>query len=134
VLEDDQGTANSFTVDLTALGTYPEPHTGIFRTPRYMPPRVYLRLKLTTALSSGTSLFLDEVILAAMTELYAGGPLMAAFTGAKNFRVGDTAEITVLNNREGELHEWLHRLLNLGGSRILFPVASPGTFDDTLIA
>jgi hypothetical protein len=134
VLEDDQGNTNSFTVDLTALGTYPEPHTGIFRTPRHMPPRTYLRLKLTTALSSGSSLFLDEVILAPMTELYAGGPFVAAFTGAKNFRVGDTAVVTVLNNREGTLHEWLHRLLNLGASRILFPTASPSTFDDSLIA
>jgi hypothetical protein len=133
VIEDDEGNANSFTVDLTSLGTYPEPHTGIFRTPAFVPPRIYLRLKLTTPLSAGTSLFLDEVILTAMTELYTGGPFVAAFTGAKNFRVGDTAEITVLNNREGQLHEWLHRLLNLGGSRIVFPTDSTGTLDDSLI-
>jgi hypothetical protein len=133
-MEDDQGDANSFTIDLTAVGSYPEPYTGIFRTPRNMPPRAYLRLKLTTPISSGTSMFLDEVILTPMTELYTGGPLAAAFTGARNFRVGDTAVITVLNNREGQLHEWLHRLLNLGGSRILFPTADPGTFDDSLIA
>lgn len=133
-LEDEEGVANTFTIDLTALGTYPEPHTAVFRTPRIMPPLVYLRMKLTTALSSGTSLFVDELALVAMTELYAGGPRVAAFTGAKNFAVGDTATITVLNNREGELHEWFHRLLGLGGSRILFPVATPGTQPDTLIA
>jgi hypothetical protein len=91
-------------------------------------------MKLTTALSSGTSLFVDELALVAMTELYAGGPRVAAFTGARNFAVGDTATITVLNNREGELHEWFHRLLGLGGNRILFPVATPGTQPDTLIA
>ena len=132
-LDDDEGVANTFAIDLTSLGTYPEPHTAVFRTPRIMPPLVYLRLKLTTPLSSGTSLFVDELALVAMTELYAGGPRVAAFTGAKNFAVGDIAEITVLNNREGELHEWFHRLLGLGGNRTLFPVATPGTQPDTLI-
>lgn len=132
-LEDDEGNANSFEIDLTSLGTYPEPHTHVFRTPKIMPPRVYLRLQLSTALSAGTSVFLDEVVLTRMTELYAGGPLVAAFTGASNFVVSDKAEIVVTNGREGLMHEWLNRMLGLASSRILFPTGSPGSQPDTLI-
>jgi len=134
VLVDDMGTSNSFTIDLTALGTYPEPHTAVFRTPKIMPAQVYLRLRLSTAMTAGSSLFLDEVIMVRMTELYAGGPFAAAFTGAKNFELADQAVITVTNNREGSLHEWLNRLLNLAPNRLLFPTDSPGTQTDALIA
>lgn len=132
-IEDHEGNANSFEIDLTSLGTYPEPHTHIFRTPRTMPPRVYLRLQLSTALSAGTSVFLDEAVLVRMGELYAGGPLVAAFTGARNFELSDKAEIAVTNNREGLMHEWLNRMLGLASRRILFPTSSPGTQPDTLI-
>lgn len=133
-VEDDQGTANTFDIDLTAVGTYPEAQNDCFHTPSNMPPQVYLRLKLSTALSNTTSLFVDEVALVKMTELYAGGLFVAAFTGRTDFIIGDEATITVVNNREGALHEWLNRFLDLAGKRLMLPTAATGTQDDTLIA
>jgi hypothetical protein len=132
-LTDDQGNSNTFTVDLTAVGTYPESHYGCFHTPSVMPPLVYFRIRLTTALSAGTSLFIDEACLVPMTEMYAGGPYISAFTGRDDFEIGDEATITIVNNREGRLHEWLNRLLNLSGSRLMLPTAVAGTQPDTLI-
>lgn len=132
-LTDDEGNDNSFTVDLTSLTASPAAQNGCFHTPLNMPDQVYLRLRLTTALSTGSSLFVDECCLVAMTELYRGGLFVAAFSGSDDYQLEDYAEITVTNDREGSLHEWLHRFLDLGGKQILLPISSPGTQTDSLI-
>ena len=134
VLTDDEGNNNSFTVDCTGLTASPAAQNGCFHTPLNMPDRIYLRLRLTTALSAGSSLFVDECCLVAMTELYRGGLFMAAFSGPNDYHLEDYAEVTVANDRAGSLHEWLHRFLDLGGKQILFPVTDPtGTQTDALI-
>ena len=133
VLNDDEGNANSIAVDLTGLTGSLAAQGGCFHTPLTLPNQVYLRLRLSTALSSGTSLFVDELCLVAMTELYPGGLFAAAFAGPQNHAVEDYAEIAATNDRAGAMHEWLHRFLNLGAKRFLFPVANPGTQPDSLI-
>jgi hypothetical protein len=132
VIEDDQGTENKFTVDLTTLTTDPEAHNDSFHTPLNLPRAVYLRVKLTTPLSAGTSLFMDELCLSPMTRLYSGGPYIAAFSGAYEFEEGDYAEINVTNSRDGLIHEWLNRLLSLAQKDILLPVSYTPTQDDSL--
>jgi hypothetical protein len=134
VVADDEGTNNTTTLDLTALTTSHQASTVAFHTPSTMPAQVYLRLRLTTALSNGSSLFVDECCLVAMQELYTGGLWAAGFSGPEDFRVADYCEITVANDYGGELHTWLHRLLSLGNKRVLLPVASPGTQPDSLVA
>ena len=135
VVADDEGTNNTTTLDLTALTTSHQASTVAFHTPSTMPSQVYLRLRLTTALSSGSSLFVDECCLVAMQELYTGGLWAAGFSGPEDFRLEDYCEITVENDRAGSLHEWLHRLLGLGNKRILLPVGAPtGSQPDSLIA
>lgn len=131
---DDQGTNNTFSIDLTTLTTTHSAHNGCFHTPLAMPSQVYLRIRLTTALSAGSSLFLDELCLVAMQELYAGGLFAAGFSGPNDFQKGDYAELVVANDRGGALHEYLHRFLNFGGKRFMLPVDSPGTQPDSLIA
>jgi hypothetical protein len=134
-LADDQGENNTFSIDLTGLTTTHSAHNGCFHTPLALPSQVYLRIRLTTALSAGTSLFLDELCLVAMQELYAGGLWAAGFSGPNDFQKGDYAELVVANDRAGSLHEWLHRLLNFGGKRFLLPVeAAPATQPDSLIS
>ena len=106
-----------------------------FHTPSTMPAQVYLRLRLTTALSTGSSLFVDECCLVQMTELYNGGLFAAGFSGTEDFRLADYCEVTVANNLGGELHSWLNRLLNLANKRVLLPVGAPtGSLTDALIA
>jgi hypothetical protein len=135
VVADDEGTNNTFSIDLTGLTATHSAHNGCFHTPLVMPSQVYLRIRLTTALSSGSSAFLDELCLVAMQELYAGGLFAAAFSGPNDFQKEDYAEIVVTNDREGSLQEWLHRFFNLGGKRFLFPVeTAPATQPDSLIA
>lgn len=132
IIEDDQGAENKFTVDLTALDANPAANNGTFHTPTVMPRAVYLRVKITTPLSAGTSLFMDELCLSPMTRLYSGGPYIAAFSGAYEFEEGDYAEINVTNSRDGLIHEWLNRLLSLAQKDILLPVSYTPTQADSL--
>lgn len=131
---DDQGNANTLAIDLTGLSTAAAPFNVAFHTPSTLPARTYLRLRLSTALSSGTSLFVDELCLTTLTELYPGGIFVAAFAGGEGQVVGDYAELQISNAMEGQLHTILHRCLNLGGKRLLLPTDPPGTQTDALIA
>jgi hypothetical protein len=133
-VEDDQGTSNSFTTDLTALDASHTACNGFFHTPTTLPRAVYLRVSLTTALSTGTSLFLDELCLVAATRLYVGGPYLACFCGPLEFAQEDYVEVAVTNTRSGLLHEWLNRLLDLRSKDVLLPTATVSTQDDSLIA
>lgn len=132
VLTDDQGADNSFVVDLTALTTDHSAHNGCFHTPTTLPRAVYLRVRLTTALSSGTSLFLDELCMVQMTRLYSGGPYLAVFSGPLEFELDDYVEIAVTNSQAGVIHSWLNRLLNLSGKDLMLPTASSPSQDDAL--
>jgi hypothetical protein len=133
VVADDQGNNNTLAIDLTGLSATHSPHNVCFHTPLAMPSQVYLRVRLTTALSAGTSLFLDELAMVAMQELYAGGLWAAAFSGPNDFLPEDCAEIVVTNDRAGELHEFLNRFLGLQSRRVLFPTEVSGSQPDTLI-
>jgi len=133
-VEDDQGNSNSFTIDLTALDASHTACNGFFHTPTTLPRAVYLRVSLTTALSTGTSLFLDELCMIAATRLYVGGPYLACFCGPLEFELEDEVTIAVSNGRQGLLHEWLNRLLDLRSKDLLIPTAAVPTLDDSLIA
>lgn len=141
VIADESGTNNSFTVDCTALDTSFEARNGVFRTPRDMPSTAYLRIRISTAVSSGTSIFLDHCALTEMTELYPGGPWVAAFSGAAAWRKGDGQvaadeyEIAFTNDRAGKFHDYFQRNFDLLSKRLLIPSNSGGseTIDDALI-
>lgn len=136
VIADDQSTNNSFTIDCTALTTSWESETGVFRLPTNLPAIVYVRVRISTAVSSGTSIFIDEMALVAMQEAYTGGPSFAIFDGRTDWVEDDTITVAVTNNREGAIHEWLNRLFDLMEDDTLFPTDTGGseTQADSLIA
>lgn len=136
VVNDDQGTANTLTIDLTAETTSFVSHSVVFRTPAVLPSTTYLRLRLTTALSTGTNLYMDELCMVSMTELYSGGLYAAAFSGPKDYVVGDAATVTITNDMRGALHTWCNRVFALRTNRQLLPSTAAGTETqaDTLIA
>jgi len=141
VIQDAAGNNNSFTIDCTGLTTsfqWIEDIAGsdpIFRTPAVLPPAIYFRIRISTAVSSGTSVFLDHVCLQAMSELYRGGPLVACFATDTDPVSDDTFDIAVTNDRAGLLHEWLDRNFDLRGKGLIFPVDAGGseTVPDTVV-
>lgn len=135
VLEDERGVANTFSINCATLLTAHRSFNGVFRLPATLPAIVYLRLRLTTAIETAHSVFLDELSMTPMVALYAGGPWVAGLSGPVDFvPADDTAAVTVTNSRAGSLHEWLGRALSLPSKNVLFPTQASGSQSDSLIA
>lgn len=107
VLNDDAGTANSTTVDLTALGTSWTLASLFVRTPRNLAAGARYELQLTTPLV-GASLFLDVPAFWNASELYPGGPWAALLRGSTDFQGNehsrDSFTLVPTNNRAGASH------------------------------
>lgn len=111
-------TGGTFVVTETTPGNKTN---AVFRTPATLPPNVYLRIRIHTAISGGTSVYLDEVCLIPMTKLYTGGIYAAAFSGRTYWRLNDTGTITVTNDAAGVLGSWANRIFALRDSELLIP-------------
>lgn len=98
---DEGGNFNSFSIDLTALTTVYTPYNFAFRTPLVLPETMYLRIRLTVALTNGRSVYADRMSLGNMTQLYTGGPFLACHSGGVPFQSGDYAFVPVTNVRGG---------------------------------
>lgn len=133
VINDDAGTANSFTVDLTALTTSYASFSGTFRTPTALPTTVKLELKTTTAIESGKSAYIDDLAFAEMTALYKGGPSFAFFAAATNVVLGDAWTRTTTNSM-GVMASWLERIFSLSQKGLQASYASSPTVADSLVA
>lgn len=144
VINDAAGTANSFSIDLTALTTSFVAYTGTFRTPVTLPDTVKLRLRLSTALSSSRSVYLDHAGLILMQPIAANdpgaAPYAAAFSGASNFTVDDYTgggdgsrvfKITTANNLAGKWQLLFRKLFTMNGRYL--PTSGDTEISDSLI-
>lgn len=135
VIADDAGTNNTTTISISGLGDTNFHAYGVaFRTPSTLPANVYLRIRISTAITNTSSVFIDDVQMVEMTKLYAGGPSIAVMPGKVNWAVDDEISLTITNNRAGEFHEKMNRHFNLMQQELLFPTAGSGSQADTLIA
>lgn len=131
VINDDEGTANSYTVSASgAITTSWQGFSGVFRSPAVLPAQAYFRIRISTAVTSGSSIFLDEAYLGPIDELYADGPSLAIFDGATDFELNDRVTLAVANDRAGLIHEWMNRIFSLRENRLLFPTAGSETIND----
>jgi len=141
VIADQAGTNNSFTIDCTTLTTSFVAKNGVFRIPKVLPPIVFLRIRITTAVSNTSSIFLDEAALIEMTALYAGGPSAAAFAGTLALYPGDAQvsadgfTITTTNNGAGAFQRAFERNFDMAAKGLLLPSNAGGTetISDSLI-
>lgn len=118
------GSSPDATISTTTEGSSNE---LAFRTPTVLPDLVYLRLRISTAISGGTSVFVDNVSLATLIELYAGGPLVATFAGATEFKAGDLWTITTTNDRAGQIQEAYNRNFDMAQLGLMLPSKTDGT-------
>lgn len=136
---DENNVANSFTVDLTALTVNYLPYNGVFRTPYIMPDELYLRIRISTALTSGRAVYLDKLSMGLMTQLYTSGPYVAGHSGSVPFRNGDqtTTEVTNSRGAAGTLDTWqtcFARLFpTVYSSELLLPSSATPNLSDDLI-
>jgi len=150
VINDQQGIANSFTQSLTGLtsGVFVAIN-GVFRLPNDLPTSISLRIRQSTAISSGKSAFVDFAAWGPMTELYGNGmgPSIAIFAAKVNFITGsysattaDGFSVVTTNSYCGAVNHLLSfqsafdALYNTSGLGLLLPstTGSP-TLTNTLI-
>lgn len=143
IVSDQLGTANSFTIDLTKLGTSWQAFNGFFRTPTTLGTTYSIRVHLTTALNNGAVVYLDKMSLGLANQVYAQGPYVACHSGNSLFVASPTADYatcTVTNSRGvgGTLNTFqtlLFRLLgNATGTELLWPSSLSPNVSDALIA
>lgn len=140
VINDVAGNPNTFDIDLTGLNTVYTAYNGVFRTPAIMPTTMYIRLRLSTPITSGASVYIDKGSLGAMNQWYTGGPFLAVHSGSVPFLIGDQANVTVANSRGagGTLATWqtaLYRLLAPVSiqNEILWPSSNVPNVSDNLL-
>lgn len=140
VINDNNGIANSFTINLTSLNTVYTGFNGVFRTPSILPTSRFIRMRLSTPLTNGATVYLDKMSMGKMTQAYTSGPYLSVHSGSIPFVKGDSATLTITNSRGsgGTLNTFqtlLYRLLYplSVSEEILFPSSSLPTISDSLI-
>jgi hypothetical protein len=134
VINDAAGNPNSFTITLSGTTGSFVSHHGVFRTPAVLPATYGVRFTLTTALSSGSTMYLDRFGFAQATNLYAGGPKFRLFSGTTPFALGDRFTLGVANNYSSKWALLLERMLGLRSRGLKIPSAGSPTISDSLVA
>jgi hypothetical protein len=139
-INDANGVANTFTVDLTALTTTYAAASGVFRTPYILPAQQFLRVRQSTALTNGRSVYLANLSMGLMTVCYTGGPSVNVHSGAVNFQLGDFGTVAVTNSRGagGTLSTfqtlWYQLFVEAQQNDLLLPSSAVPTVQDAWIA
>lgn len=113
VVADSAGTNNSFTVTLSGASTSYVAKTGVFRIPANAPTVAKVRIRVSTAITTGTNVFIDDVSLTEMAELYAGGPEFAAVRGATKPLKNDQYTMTMTISAAGAFQRGFQKLFGL---------------------
>lgn len=141
VVQDNGSNLNTFDISLTNnLTVFFAAYSGSFRTPEAMPDEMFIRLRLSTALTNGRSIYVDTLSLGQMSQSYISGPFLSVHSGAVPFVIGDYAISPVTNSRGagGTLNTWqtlwsrcFSQMLQSG---LLLPSSSSPTISDSLIS
>jgi hypothetical protein len=135
ILNDAAGTPNSLSISLPGGTTSFVAHGTFFRTPAVVPATGYrLRVRLTTALSAGSTLYFGHLALQAASPLYAGGPSLALFSGSPDFILGDNFSVTASNNYGSKWQLLADRLFGMRALGLQLPSGGSPTVLDSLIA
>jgi hypothetical protein len=141
VILDNNGNSNAVTLNLhTGSTTSYASFGGSFRTPHVLPATVKLRVRLSTAMSSGSNLFIDRLAMGQATQLYQCGPYLSIFSGAANFYAGDYFTVGITNNHGGasdlrNFQTLMFRLFpQMQANKLLLPSSGSPTISNSLIA
>ena len=127
-VNDAQAVANVFTKTLSTLTANTWTNvTGVFRTPSAPTNNYALRIRCTTAISSGTTLLIDRAAMTALRPAYLGGPMFALIAGPTNAFLNDNWSAAITNDRDGDLQTVFDRLFNMRQMGYQLPSASSGT-------
>lgn len=133
-IADAASTANKKQVTLSGLTTSYAAVNAFFRTPAVLPSTIKFRIRLSTAATNGESVFIDHLAMQQATAAYAGGPYLAAFSGATAFVLNDTFAVAVSNNYGSKMQRLFQRLFNMRSLGLQIPDSGSPTIADSLVA
>lgn len=126
VTTDGAGNSNALTINVVDLPTGEHSSQWFaFRIKPTIAQPVYLRIRISTAITNKVGIFFDDVCVVTGEQLYEGGPWVKAFGGRKVPAVGDSWILTVTNTRAGTIQEWFNRFFGMADLELLLP--SSGT-------
>lgn len=143
VINDEAGTAQSTTYTLSGFTTSYVAKSFCFRLPEPLPAAVRVRFRLTTALSVGSSLFIDHIGCKAMSQpnssLPGATPYIAIFSGAVDYALDDGTGLKVLeiaanNDYAGAWQKLFNRLFDMEDLGLILPTSGTTVVDPALIA
>lgn len=142
VINDDNSVANTISQSLTSVSTSWIAVNGFIRTPTNIPSTTKLRVRLSTALDNAKSVYIDDLAMCVPTQLYVGGPYIAAFRGATDLLKNDTWTVAVSNTMgnvwttqsAGQFQSLFNIYFNMREGGFQLPSASSPTTADSLIA
>lgn len=136
ILNDDAGNPLSYTRDLNGqIGTSFAIITAFFAMPRTLPliTRVQYGFGTVAAIAART-LTLDLAGIVQATQLYTGGPFVAAFAQATPNSVSDYYSLTFTNSLgSNSFAMGLQRMFNTPSLGVYFPSANSPTISDSLV-
>lgn len=105
------------------------------RSPRVIPSEIYLVVETTVAVAVAAA-YIDEIVLAEMVPIAAGGPAVGIIAGSTDWNADDNARYEFTNNGEGAISTAFDRLFDMYGKGLSLPANYSGTetIADTLIA
>ena len=104
----------------------------IFATPSRLSSDYKFGITLTTPLSSGTTVNVDDVVIAPVGQL-GYGAYIAIPPAQTPFIIGDEFLLTVTNSYAGKFQNWLWRTFNMDQLGLIFPNSTTPTIADSLI-
>ena len=140
---DSQGNSGSATITLSGTSPGWTSNSFSFRIAPNTPQPCYLKVAMTTAITSGDKLYLDDFALTTGQQLYNGGPIVAAFRGKKPSAVTDTWSYTVTNTWStgtgtpptpgGGFQTYFNRVFGMADLGLILPTAGATLIADALI-
>lgn len=129
------GSQNAKAINCSTIGSSP-PHVFVFQRmaiPTNKVEQVYLRFRVEN-LTRTKSVYIDEVYLLAATQLYPGGPYVAAVPGRALASTADTWTLTATNDRNGKLQEWFNRVFRTAELNLMLPTSGDALIPDSIVS
>lgn len=135
ILTDDAGTSLSYTRNVNGqIGTSYAILTAFFSTPRQLPVTTFVRYGFSVAATSGRTLSLSLANIVQATQLYAGGPFVAAVSGTLRTALNDTWTIAYTNSLTSRsFARGCDRLYNMRQLGVYYPSSGSPTIADSLV-
>lgn len=135
IITNDAGTELKKQVAFGTLTTSFAAYNEFFQLPKVLPSTIKLRVRASTALTSGESVFIDDLCLVKAKEAYTGGPYIAIFRASTESILNDQWNVTVANNQGGLIQSGFDQMFGMRELGMQLPSLSNGshTIAETLV-